>query len=300
MIRPARHDVMQFPEEKPIRRDVERECGDIIGLARRVLGSWTTIQRSHGYTESALPPEVKNAAYVLDVRACRQFRSVVELCVRGEAHDASILTRTMFENLLALEFVLKSRILLKPYKKRYGSKAPSSMPRLLRARLYLTYFGFQWEVLKSRNRSKAGAKRPSRRLASLVPKSVLDRYESLIGSTWVERFKQFPRTYSGLTVSELAQAIGPVYARWYNVVYAIQSGAVHASNSAGLLHFSGAIWHDTPCHVEETLGPAMDIFLAGADLLHKNIGFGSAVGMLLSGLDDQRRRIKEKRRNRGS
>jgi len=294
----ARHDVMQFPDEESIRNDVARDCGDIIDLAKRVLSSWMTVGRSHGYTKSALPPEVINAAYVLDVRACRQFRSVVELCMRGEAHDASILTRTMFENLLALEFVLKPRISLKPYKNRYKSKAPSSMSRLLRARLYLTYFGFQWEVLKSRNSKKARANRRARQLASQVPKQVRDHYESLIGSVWVERFKQHPRTYSGLTVSELAQAIGPVYAIWYNVVYAIQSGDVHASNAAELLHFSEAIWHDMPCRVERTLRAATDMFLAGADSLHKNIGFGSAARMLLSGLDDQYRRIKEKRRNR--
>jgi hypothetical protein len=173
MIYTAKHDVMYSAEEL-IRKDIERECGDIIDLAKRVLNSWMAIQRSHGYTESTLSPEVKNAAYVLDVRACRQLRSIIELCMRGEAHDASILTRTMFENLLALEFVLKPRILLKPYKKRYGSKAPSSMPRLLRARLYLTYFGFQWEVFTSRNGSKAGTKRYAKRLASLVPKCILD------------------------------------------------------------------------------------------------------------------------------
>lgn len=291
---------MQFPEEQSLRKAVERECGDIISLAKRVLSSWTTIQRSHGYTGSPLPAEVRNAAYALDIRACRQFRSVIELCMRGEAHDAAVLTRTMFESLLALEFVLKPRISLKRYKERYKSDAPSSMPNLLRARLYLTYFGFQWEVLRSRNRSKPGAKRHARRLASQVPKQVLDDYESLIGSVWVERFKRNPRTYSGLTVSELAQAIGPVYARWYNVIYAIQSGAVHASNAAELLHSINAFWHDTPGRVEGALRPAMDIFLAGADSLHKHIGFGPAVGMLLSGLDDQYKQIKDERRNRRS
>lgn len=292
------HDVMQFPEEQLIRKSVEQKCGDIINLAKRILSSWTTIKRWQVHTDSNLPPEVRNAACVLDIRACRQFRSVIELCMRGEAHDASILTRTMFEGLLALEFVLKPRISLKHYKNKRN--APSSMPRLLRARLYLTYFGFQWEVLRSRNRSKPGAKRHASRLASQVPKQVLDDYASLIGFEWVERFKQHPRTYSGLSVSDLAHAIGPVYARWHNVVYAIQSGAVHASNAAELLHSVGTIWHDMPCYVDKTLKCAMDIFLAGAKLLYKHIGFGSAVGMLLSGLDDQYREIKEERRSRRS
>lgn len=289
---------MQYPGQESAREAIERECGDIISLAKRALNSWTTIKRSHGYKRASLPPEVKNAAYVLDIRACRQFRSVIELCMRGEAHDASVLTRTMFENLLALEFVLKPRISLKPYKQRYKRNAPSSMPRLLRARLYLTYFGFRWEVLRSRNRSKPGARRHARRLASAVPKQILHKYESLIGSIWVKRFKRHPRTYSGLTVSELSHAIGPVYARWYNVVYAIQSGAVHASNAAELLHSIDAIWHDAPGHVEGALTPAIDIFLAGAESLHSHIGFGSSVGMLLSGLDVEYGQIKDERRNR--
>jgi hypothetical protein len=204
----------------------------------------------------------------------------------------------MFENLLALEFVLKPRISLKPYKQKYNRDAPSSMRRLLRARLYLTCFAFRWEVLKSRNKSKSGAKRHARRLASGVPKEILDKYESLIGSDWVERFKKHPRTYSGLTVAELSQAIGPVHARWYNVVYAIQSGAVHASNAAELLHRDSDIWHDASGDVQVALNPAIDIFLAGAESLHKHIGFGSTIGMLLSGLDVEYRRIKDERRNR--
>ena len=289
---------MKSPEQQSLRKAIERECGDIISLAKRALNSWTTIQRSHGYRQSSLSPEVKNAAFAIDIRACRQFRSVVELCMRGEAHDASVLTRTMFENLLALEFVLKPRISLKHYKERYKRDAPSSMPRLLRARLYLTYFAFQWEVLKSRNKSKPGAKRHARRLASCVPKQILDKYESLIGSIWVERFKRHPRTYSGLSVADLSRAIGPVYARWYNVVYAIQSGAVHASNAAGLVHFDNAIWHDAPDDVEAALTPAINVFFAGTESLHEHIGFGSALGMLLSGLDAEWRRIKDERRNR--
>ncbi|HUT90875.1 MAG TPA: DUF5677 domain-containing protein [Thermoguttaceae bacterium] len=289
---------MQYPEEESIRKAIERECGDTISLAKRALNSWTTIQRSHGYRRSSLPPEVKNAAYVLDIRACRQFRSVIELCMRGEAHDASILARTMFENLLALEFVLKPRISLKPYRKRYKHDAPSSMPRLLRARLYLTYYGFQWEAFRSRHGSKPGVRRHARRLASCVPEQILKNYESLIGSIWVERFTKRARTYSGLTVAELSQAIGPVYARWYNVVYAIQSGAVHASNAAELLHFNNAIWHDAPDDIEVALTPAINIFFAGAESLHKHIGFGSAVGMLLSGLDAEWGRIRDARRNR--
>jgi len=295
---PAKCEVMQYPEEESIKKAIERECGDTISLAKRALNSWTTIQRSHGYKRSSLPPEVKNAAYVLDIRACRQFRSVIELCVRGEAHDGSILTRTMFENLLALEFVLKPRISLSHYRKRYKRDAPSSMPRLLRARLYLTYFGFRGEVFQSRDRSKRGAKLHARRLASSVPKQILKEYESLVGSLWVKRFTRYPYTYSGLTVAGLSRTIGPVYARWYNVVYAIQSGAVHASNAAELLHFNHAICHDSPDDVEETLISAINIFFAGAESLHKHICFGSTVGMLLSGLNAEWGRIRDSQRNR--
>lgn len=290
---------MQYPEEELLRKAIERECDDIISLAKRALNSWITIKRSYSYKQSSLPPEVKNAAYALDIRACRQFRSVIELCMRREAHDASILTRTMFENLLALEFVLKPRISLKRYKDRYKKhNPPSSMPRLLRARLYLTYFGFQWEVFRSRNKSKPGVKRHAKRLASCVPGQRLNEYESLIGPIWVDRFKKHPRTYSGLSVADLSLTIGLMYARWYNVVYAIQSGNVHASNAAELLHFNDDIWHDAPSDIEGVLRPAMNIFLAGTESLHKHIGFGSAVGMLLSGFDAEYGQIKDERRTR--
>ncbi len=290
---------MQFPQEEWSRDVIEQECGDLIKLAKRVLSSWTTINRSDGYQRSALSPEVKNAAYALDIRLCRQFRSVIELCTRGEARDATVLSRVMFENLLALEFVLRPRISLKPYRRRgRKSNPPSSMPRLLRARLYWTYYGLRWEVLRSRNDKKPGAKRHTRQLASQVPKDVLDHYESLIGSEWVERFKRSPRTYSGLSVSELAQAIDPMYARWYSIIYAIQSDAVHASNAADVLHSRDTPWHDAPGDVEAALRLALDIFLAAADLLHKHIRFRSAAGMLLDGLEDQYGRIKDDRRKR--
>jgi hypothetical protein len=131
-----------------------------------------------------------------------------------------------------------------------------------------------------------------------VPRNILDNYKSIIGPIWVDRFKKHPCTYSGLSIADLSQTIGPMYARWYDVVYAIQSGNVHASNTVRLLHFNDDIWHDATIDIEVALKPAMDIFFDGAESLHKHIDFGSAVGMLLSGLDAEYKQIRDERRNR--
>ena len=244
-----------------------------------------------------LPPEIKNAAYVIDTAMCRQYRSVIDLCSRGEAHDADILARSMFENLLALEFVSRPRISLSHYRKRYKSNAPKSMPPLLRARLYLTYYGFRWVVFQSRHKSTPGVKRHASRLASTTPKEVLAHYETLIGTEWVERFQKRPRTYSCLLVAELAESISRMHLRWYKVVYSFQSGPVHASEATRLLHVDGRDsdrWHDSPTSVECTIRTATDVFLAGVEALHDRIGFGSGVGMLLSGLDDEYKKLKSR------
>jgi hypothetical protein len=93
---------------------VQQNLADLFDLAESLFNYWLDQDKNHW--RAGVPLDSANLALILDVQAIRLFRSIVNDCRRAEASTASILTRTLFETVLAVLFLLKKdvRIIVEP------------------------------------------------------------------------------------------------------------------------------------------------------------------------------------------
>src|SRR5262245_45082988 len=105
-----------FPDEDARSAEVQENLAELFNLAESSFNYWFDQDKNNWM--AGVPMVTANLALTLDVQALRLFRSIVQDCKRDEAFSASILTRTLFENLLAVLFLLKGdvRILVEPTK----------------------------------------------------------------------------------------------------------------------------------------------------------------------------------------
>ena len=73
---------------------------------------WTEANHDQARQDSGAPGIVLYVLGSAEVKAARQFRTVIELCQRGEDADATVIARTMFETALVVGFVSCPRLRL--------------------------------------------------------------------------------------------------------------------------------------------------------------------------------------------
>ena len=118
----------EFVGEQERSTEVQRNLADLFSLAESLFNYWLD-QRKDKWT-AQVPIESANLALILDVQACRLFRSVIEECQRCEAFNASILARSLFETTLGAAFLLKKdvRIIVEPIVPRCTAPHTSGTP----------------------------------------------------------------------------------------------------------------------------------------------------------------------------
>src|SRR4051812_47738043 len=103
--------------------NTERRTEDIHGqyhaefeIAARMFSVWMNRTWSRSLSRSELPVQTLYLSMLLNVQVCRQYRTIVELCKTCEAHNASIVARSLFETVLAAYFLLapQFRIVVEP------------------------------------------------------------------------------------------------------------------------------------------------------------------------------------------
>jgi hypothetical protein len=223
-------------------------------LAEAIYNSWLTHPKGRWIQQSKLSNRVVTLAILLDVQACRLFRSVVEECRRCEGLNASILARSLFETVLAQRFILarRVRIIVEPRldektgapkmvagKPDYMAK-PSSKTALpskkhwpsrdFRAGLYMAHTHFQFERAISAIEKYPGGKRRAKVLRKSMDSAEAAKHEAEIGPEWSHILRRKPHTYSGLSVADLARVLHKSLYSWYEAIYHFQSKAVHAND----------------------------------------------------------------------
>src|ERR1700722_11057442 len=99
-----------FPDEAEQSSEMRQKLAPYFDLAERIHNFWLTHSRTEWLSKSILPSIVLNVATMLDIQIMRQFRSVIEECLRCEAYNANIIARSMFETVMAQRFVLAKRL----------------------------------------------------------------------------------------------------------------------------------------------------------------------------------------------
>jgi len=264
----------------------------------------------------------------LNVQTCRLFRSIIDDCSRCESYTANILSRSLFETIVALQFILKSRvyIFVEPHRDKqtkahlkdpdgdlqYISKTyahnppawarPSFLSRDLRANLYVSHDHFDSVRFTKECADIGGLKRVARSRKKAEDPNVPITIRNTIGDEWFSILKH-KKSYSGLSVKELAIILSRPLSRWYASVYHIQSRMVHATDA--LQHVQGhpegrfgPKFFSTADEVSEAMFSATALFLAGLFILQENIGFGDLNDTVIHGLMDEFKTMQQDRRSR--
>ena len=278
---------MQVANEETVREEMAANVGRQLDLGRRCLQLWLQLDKDTALNRSRLPSEVIRVAFAMNVKICRQLRTVIDLCRRGEAADAEIIARSMYEAVLATGFVLVPRLILREFRndgtvKRTIREPGKPLSRQLRARLYLAHAQLFAERFKTRHAGKPGKKRMATAVAKNADPRTINRYRTLIGSGWTKRLCTHPYTYSGLSIANLARSfgarIGRAFANWHDAVYPFQSEHVHAVDVVEFIETDEdgnfrAKWNSECAHVRRALEAGIAMFLADIGLLNDHIPF---------------------------
>ncbi len=264
------------------------ELKDQFTFAHRLYDGWMLVEKDRYIIESKLDPLVIRLSMTLNVQACRQFRSIIELCERGEATNAMIVGRSLYETAVALMFVLSPQVPIR-VKQKSGKTdawqaeihdpqlASNSFTNRLRAALYLssTVFNDERCYLKWNKRAEL------QQMANVVKpgQALVDFCEREIGKEWSFILRHRPHTFSGLSLAELTKALGNNLDLYYDTVYHLFSRMAHAADA--IRHASdnngcfGPQWWSSVDDICGGLQAGSQVFLASTKILQNNFGFGT-------------------------
>jgi hypothetical protein len=215
--------------------------------------------------------------HALCFKACKTYRSILHLTEIGASHDVTQLGRTLFETVLANQFVLVPRVA-------FGIKgfSDSDLTSELRACIYVDF----QVISKYRDLVRhMGDPRFSTVLANIDIERERKRAaqaEQEIGQFWTNRIESHPRTYSGFSVRELADKLDPDLSKWYAGLYGEQSKSIHATDGISHIRFDNAEqrflpkWHSSIWDVQSALLAASSFMWRCIADLHNRFHFGKS------------------------
>lgn len=223
-----------LPNESDAICRIERDLRDELDNAKRLLRvGLNAPQHSAGNQVNELSRLTSQLQFVV---CCRQFRSIIACAEFGDDLTIEILTRSMFEALVTMLFVLQPRVRLWKWQQVKGGsrkRVPvkshgESLTPEFRAWLFRAHQEFQHHDWARRFSHIRGVKRAAdslrRRLGDQELKLCIDR----IGVKWAEVLLR-AGAYSGLKFGELATCLHRTTSRWYKTLYSTQSSIVHAT-----------------------------------------------------------------------
>jgi hypothetical protein len=274
-----------FPDEDEIRAKLQQHLAAYFDYSERLLQFWVLADKDKKASLSALSPIVLRVLLAMSVKSCRQFRTVIELCERGENADAAIVARAMFETALVVGFILKPRFVPREFDKKGKVKRSITVPnvkltREFRAILFAAHDALKPDREAAMHAQRPGMKRHAKRMAKIATMTnVGQSYIQTLGPQWTSILMNRPYTYTGLSIANLARSLGKPFPQWYDQVYGPQSEHVHAGDLFEYLAFDEVgntlqQWHGTVGHVRGTLLTAITMFYTLVGLLDHHIRFG--------------------------
>jgi hypothetical protein len=297
--------MLEFSQTTARSAAIQRQLSDQFTFASRMFDNWMERPKGRWLRRSDLPHKTLDLSMLLNVQACRQFRTIVELCKTCEGFNASILARSLYETVLASQFILKPTFYLVIESKLDATGQPSkwyalaskkgvrkvALSRGKRASLYAAHCVFEWQELLTRygDGFMGGAENlfdPAK------VTEIVNAAEGSIGTKWTYILRHSP-TYSGLKIFDLAKASGKAFREWYDFVYSDQSTKVHGAGAFQHLVMEAetgslqAAWLSTDHDVWEALYCANTLFLIFVTYLIEVIDFGWATDELVGGMKEE-------------
>jgi hypothetical protein len=298
--------VIKFPDEDGRAFEVRKRLASTFDLAEDSLSYWLKQSTDEAVQKSGLPDMTRPFVLALDVQACRLLRSVLEECGRCEAHNASILARTLFETALGTAFLLFDDVRIKTERSKKDRAKYTAVPcfnkdastqncmlsRERRADLYHAFIFFQVEKVGlerlgeiPENKAKIATLRAG------VDPAIAAQIERNIGPGWAYIIRN-GKSFSGLTVANLAKLMGEQFLTWYRTIYHFQSLPVHAHDLFRHIDLSDdevmkPQFLSSDKHVYEALRSAITMFLVHVRILHQNVEFGKSATEVYEALEQR-------------
>ncbi|MEX2306208.1 MAG: hypothetical protein WD738_01365 [Pirellulales bacterium] len=299
--------MLEFPGLAKRVEEIQGQNREALDLAARMFSTWINFPIIHWLRESELFGVILSLSYMLHFQACRQFRSVVELCKIGEGANAIILTRSLFETALAANFNLAETLYIVVAPKlgqKYGNppkqevlkdtwiaRAPwkgeqcAPLSREKRALIYEAHCMAQgYKVAKGISERQLAATGEVLELDT----DILDAAKRRLGPEWAYIQSHRPHTYSGLNLKDLADVSGRLFQNLYTT-YSDQSREVHGVDPISKVNVNhatgevGAQWFSRDNTIKEVLFLANTLFFTFAITLNNNIGLGEEMDKALEG-----------------
>ncbi|MBA4016484.1 MAG: hypothetical protein C0483_04795 [Pirellula sp.] len=206
-------------------------------------------------------------AMLLNLQACRIYRSIIEECSRAEGVGAIILSRSLFETIAALKFVLARHVRIyteplvkngvhkkdangdltysvqcerRPSRKSPKPATPTPKKRLKsshkfpsveeRAWFYVASQAFNEPRRYNKMIQLRGLKRVSKHTLKKLDDTLTTAYAKRIGDDWAYVLKK-EKNYSGLKIYQLAEVLGKEFVLIYKSLYDIYCQVTHASDA---------------------------------------------------------------------
>lgn len=294
-------DMTTFLGENERSVEVQQALQDEFDLAIRLFNVWARVEPSRWLRRSNLNDKVLHVAMTLGNQAVRLFRSVIEECRRAEGMCGLILSRTLYETSVALDFVMAPTIHIRPVKGRNDKsgkpkyhvevvkRGGKSLSREFRATLYMVSTALQEERQIQELSSVTGLRRFARSQQKKVNPKVIAAIERTLGPEWTSILRE-KSGYSGLSIAQTARLTGRTGEVWYKVGYAVQCRASHAAEAWKYITVpDGQTVNATPfsddSDIRTALYAATGFFLKTLLTLQTQIGFG--IKNVLSGFDEE-------------
>ena len=217
---------MKIPNELDHLEKILVDLSPVMGASNALLGH--CVEMITLYPESIPRSQINDeivryrTSHAICIKACKTFRASIALASVGSEGELNILSRTLFETFVALNFVLQEKLEIS---KRIGEVSPK-----LRAKLYLAH-----GILKRRMKMHELKIDPSWNSVQIPNGAIIEANANQavaeIGEEWAKRLTSGAKTYSTLSLRDLISRFDePAYNYWYNFLYSDQSQIVHASD----------------------------------------------------------------------
>lgn len=213
------------------------------------------------------------------------FRAIIVLCEQGLDRPATALSRSLFETLMNLTFLVRKQVSLRIFNDS-KSKPTSPWPlhgKALTADFRLALFN-AWSILRDEKAIEGWQRTPGlNRHGHRTSKKIapLDRsYADSIGPAWEKAIKS-KNTCVGMDIASFAASLGPAFRKWHRTVYAADSSFIHQSDTSSYLavtsdaNFTPRIFTSAKA-VSGVLLRASTIYLGCVEELNKRFRFGDA------------------------
>lgn len=116
--------MQSFPGEEGRTAQVQFNLRDQFVFVRRVLQCFADLEMDPWFRRAEVEHDVAKSVLMLQAQVCRLYRSIYEECGRAEAFCARLPLRSMYESVMAMDFILRPEVCIRAKIKYEAPKKP--------------------------------------------------------------------------------------------------------------------------------------------------------------------------------